>query len=238
MGAAAEIVDVGLGEGAGVQHRHVGVFGRLGAACDGVALPGVVDGVGEAPFAGAGSAVEAPDVGLLVEIDFAAGHGVIAGALEESVEGGLFERVIDAVAGDAAAAVLFAGGEAGAGGGAEGRRGESVGEADAARGEFFEVGGADGAEAGHPIGTPLVGEQQEDVHRPARLREQGRRGEEFAAADHSAIKAQAARRFRVSSTSAAMTPKADQLGDVAAARRSLQASALSPRRAFSIPMPY
>ena len=69
------------------------------------------------------------------------------------------------IAGNAAVFVFAAGGEAGAAGGAEGGGAQDFVEAHAARGEGVDVGELNGnlRVAGQPIGTPLVGKEEEEV---------------------------------------------------------------------------
>ena len=99
-----------------------------GVAGDGVQLALVVDALGEAPLPQQPGAVQAPVQGGLVEVELAhPGHAV--GAVAQGlVVGGLLEGVVGAVAGDAAAVVLPAGSEAGAGRGAERRWADGAGE--------------------------------------------------------------------------------------------------------------
>ena len=160
-----EVVDVLGREFALVEHGHVGVFWGLGAAANGVAFPGIIDALGKAPFGEKAGPVEAPIERLLVEIDFAAGHGVIAGRLQALVVGLLVEGEIVLIAGDAAVFVFAAGGQAGAAGGAEGGGAQDFVEAHAARGEGLDVGELNGnlRVAGQPIGTPLIGEEEQKV---------------------------------------------------------------------------
>lgn len=100
-----------------------------------------------------------------MEIDFAAGHGVIAGLLKRLVVGFLIEGEIELVGGDVGVFVLAAGGEAGAAGGTEGGGAEDLVEAHAADGEGLDMGELDGdlGVAGEPVGAPLVRQEEEEV---------------------------------------------------------------------------
>ena len=100
-----------------------------------------------------------------MEVDFAAGHGVIAGLLEGLVVGFLIEGEIELIGSDVGVFVLAAGGEAGAAGGAEGGGAEDLVEAHAAGGEGLDVGELDGdfGIAGEPVGAPLVWQEEEEV---------------------------------------------------------------------------
>ena len=71
----------------------------------------------------------------------------------------------DVVVEHAAALVLLARGQAGAGGSAEGRRADGPGEADAAGSQPLQVGAAhrDVRVRREPVGALLVGEDEEDV---------------------------------------------------------------------------
>ena len=148
-----------------MQHAHVRVFGGDCATIDGVAFAGIVDTAGETPLFQKAAAIESPVEGFLVEVDLAAGGDVIAGGAEGLIVGGLIEGVIVRIAGDIGVFVFTAAGEASSGRGAKGGGAENVVETNAASGEGGDMGEFDGdfGVAWHPIGAPLIGEEEEEV---------------------------------------------------------------------------
>ena len=181
---ALEVRDVRLGQAPLLEVGHVGPSGRpwsgggggdragaagAGVAGDGVQLALVVDALGEAPLPQQPGAVQAPVQGGLVEVELAHPGHAVAAVAQGLVVGGLLEGVVGAVAGDAAAVVLPAGSEAGAGRGAEGRRADGAGESHPPRGDLRQVGHAQGEGRqprglpGHPIRPVLIREEEEDV---------------------------------------------------------------------------
>ena len=79
-----------------------------------------------------------------MQIDFAAGRGVIAAVPQQGVIRGLIDRIVFPVVTDTAVVVFLPGRQAGAGGRAQRGRDYGVGEADAALRQPVKIGHSNG----------------------------------------------------------------------------------------------
>lgn len=197
-GGFADHADGVIGEGVG--HVKVGVIGGVGFGVKGhfaaAAQFEVAGGAGDEAEVAVEAAVGGPVGAGLADVPFAGHECGVAGGFEGFGEGDRLVVEIALVGGEAAVLdhvadaglVGVAAGEQGGAGGAAAGAVVELGEADAAIGEFLEVGGGDFAAVGADVGVAeVVGEDDDEVRAPAARRGGGGAGEErreVATGDH------------------------------------------------------